>query len=98
MLAHAGKARSDGNTGDDGQADEVNDGDRSVGGTDVGVETQAGAKPGGAMLPEDLDHARDEQNHEEEEDTIIERASHGANKISDERERIGSNQQEKKKT
>ncbi|OLD62279.1 MAG: hypothetical protein AUI53_02095 [Acidobacteria bacterium 13_1_40CM_2_60_7] len=94
MLAHAGKARSDGDTGDDGQADEVNDGDRSVGGTDVGVETQAGAKPGGAMLPEDLDHARDEQNHEEEEDTIIERASHGDNKISDEREKIGCDREE----
>jgi hypothetical protein len=67
---------ADGDVGDGAEVYEVYYGEVSVGGGDVGVEAQAGAEEGWAVLEEQQDQGGREENAHEPEDAIVAGAAH----------------------
>jgi hypothetical protein len=65
MLEHLGEHGPGRDARDLAEIDKIDDGDGAVGGRDVGVDAQAGAEEGGAVLTEKNARAEDEQEGEE---------------------------------
>jgi hypothetical protein len=76
VFSHAGQAAADVHAGDGAKFDEVDDGEAVIGGGDVGVEAQAGAEEGGAVLEEQERQGGEEKNGQEGKDAVVAAGGH----------------------
>jgi hypothetical protein len=88
VFAHVGDAGGDEDFLDGVERDEIDDGDVAVDGGDVGVEVQAGAEEGGAMLAEENDGGEDEEDGEDEVGAEVFAMGHGRNEFTEERGKL----------
>ncbi len=71
VLAEVGDGGSNGNSVDDAERGEIDDGERAIGGGDVGVEMEIGAEDGGSVLAEKNDESENEKEGKEEVDAEV---------------------------
>jgi hypothetical protein len=71
VLAEVGDSGADGNSVDDAQGGEIDDGKGAVGSRDVGVEVEIGAEDGRAMFAEKNDESENEQESKKKVDAKV---------------------------
>jgi len=71
VFAEIGDGGADGNSVDDAERGEVDDGEGAVGGGDVGVEVEIGAEDGRAVFAKKDYEGENEQESEEEIDAQV---------------------------
>jgi hypothetical protein len=76
MLAHSGQTLSNVDPRDGRQLHKIEDGYAAIRRRNVRVQSQAGPQEGGTVLAQKLNHARDEQDAEQEKHTEVARPIH----------------------
>ena len=80
VFAEIGNGRADGNLGDGLEFGEINDGERAVGGGDVGVHVEIGTEEGRAMFAEKDDDCGNEEDGQAEIEPEVFGVGHGMRK------------------